>query len=487
MTEKSYLRTEPGQRIDQPELQHAAERSQKDAIAQLVEEVIRGPDGPATAITGWTVTTSGGSITVARGTAITGYRDGGVLYRGTVLAGGPASRTISVAAFADGTYGVYVRLSFRPSVVRNRRVWNATATPSPTEIARLQATRIVEDWDLVLEINNPGDDFLLLGTLPITGGAPGSFTAASALLFDSARANRALTDADWGSTADRSTAAPNIRGLTRFARMVMRQLQDIIGGTFFGTAVPSPGTAGTGPRSLTSLNENKLDRNGSTTITGDLTPSASGTRSLGSDILRFLRLWANQVRVGAGVSASAGVILGDDLSDAAKQVFFTGSTSAREARITHDPTGSAAGNGQLAIVSSAVLLTGTAETTIGGTELNLSSQSVSPTSLSNIRIRRVISVAASQAYVGVIARDTPFNVNFTITPGAGGSIGGGGGRPAFVLGYTLTGGETGQVVQQQPYVDTGTANRVVVPMVNPVTQNNGATLNATFLIVELVS
>ena len=484
MTEKSYLRTEPGQRIDQPELQHAAERSQKDGLAQLVEEVIRGPDGPATAITGWTVTTSGGSITVARGTAITGYRDGGVLYRGIVLAGGPASRTISVAAFADGTYGVYVRLSFRPSVVRNRRAWNATATPSPTEIARLQATRIVEDWDLVLEINNPGDDFLLLGTLPITGGAPGSFTAAAALLFDSARANRAITDADWGSAADRSIFTPNIRGLTRWTRMVMRQLQDIIGGSYFAAEVPIPGTPGSGPRSLFALNVDKLDRNGSTTITGDLTPNATGARSLGSEIRRFLRVWTDQLRTGDGVAA----IFGDAASDASKTLSFTGSTSGRSGSWTHNPTGGAGGNGISQILANTVSLVGTTDVVLSSGAIDLASASLLLTNLSNVRIRRVFSVSASQAYAGVIARDTPFTVNFTITPPSpGGTVGGSGGRPAFVLGYTLADGEAGQVVQQQPFIDSSTTNRVVVPIVNPVTQNNGATLNATFLIVELVS
>lgn len=483
MTEKTYLRTERGQRIDQPDFQHAIETSPKAEAAQLLEELVRGPDGPATAITGWTVTTSGGSIIVVRGTAVTGYREGGRLYRAAILAGGPAERTLSVGSFPDGTYGVYVRLSFRPSVVRNRRVWDATATPSPLERARVQATRVVEDWDLVVEINNPGDDFLLLGTIPITGGVLGSFTSVPSLLFDSGRLNRELTNADWGSTADRSFAAPNIFGLVRWTRMVMRQLQDIIGSQFYAE-VPRPGTPGGGPRSLFNLNVDKLDRDGSTSITGDLTPNFTGTRSLGSSLRRFLRVWANQIQTSDGDVA----IFGDAGTDGVRSLRFSGSTSGRQGNITFDSTGSPAGNGQIAVVTSAVLLAGTANTTIQSNEINISSESVLPTSLSNIRIRRMFSVTLAVAYAGVILSNTPFNVNFNITPpGGGGSIGGVGGRPAFVLGYTLTGGEVGQVVMQQPYVSSSIANRIIVPIVNPVGQNNGATLTATFFVVELVS
>lgn len=483
MTEKTYLRTERGQRIDQPDFQHAIEVSPKAEAAQLLEELVRGPDGPATAISGWTVTTSAGSIVVGRGSAVTGYRENGRLYRAAILAGGPAERSLSVGSFANGTYGVYVRLSFRPSAVRNRRVWDASASPAPIERARLQATQVVEDWDLVVEINNPGEDFLLLGTIPITGGSPGVFVASPSLLFDSGRLYRELTNADWGTAEDRTFERPNIFGLTRWTRMVMRQLQDIIGSQFYAE-IPRPGTPGAGPRSLFNLNVDKLDRDGSTSITGDLTPNATGTRSLGSSLRRFLRLWANQIQTSDGDVA----IFGDAGTDGTRSLRFSGSSSLRQGNITFDSTGSGAGNGQFVMAATSLLLAGTSLVTLAGTEINLGSESLSLTSASSVRIRRIFSVSLAASYVGTIAQDTPFNVNFNITPpGGGGSIGGASGRPAFVIGYTLTGGEAGQVVMRQPQVSTSTTDRIVVSLINPSGANLGGTLTGTFLVVELVS
>lgn len=283
MTDKSFGRFERGERVDQPDLQHAVEEAPRNLVTQLVEEVILGQDGAPTLLWGFDVTIASPVITVTRGAAITGYRHNGAAYRGMVAAGGPATRTTNVTTYADGTYGVFVRLSLRDSAVRNRRIWDALGAPAQA-VTRLMATRIVEDWDLVLERSSPGAEYLQLGTVPITGGALGAFTRSVSRLFDSSRANRVLTDADWGTAGDRNAAdTVGLRGMTRWTKMVMRQVQDIIGGGFYGSPITGT-TAGVGARNLTQLNSEKLGRSGVQAMQGSINPDTTNAYDLGDAV-----------------------------------------------------------------------------------------------------------------------------------------------------------------------------------------------------------
>lgn len=270
MTDKEYTRFERGERVNQPDLQHVAEESQKLGLAQVIGDVLVGSDGTPSFIEGFASSYDGTVVTVTGGTAITGYRDKGTLYRGAVLSGGPASRSYDVSSLPDGTYGVWIRLSFRPGRTRNRRVWNAIAGE---ETSRVMQTRMIEDWDLVFEINSPGVEWARSALLVMSGGAIVSLDDYRQRLFDSVSTNRALSNVQWGSTTDRDPAnTTGIRSLSKWIWMVMRQLQEIIGGTFFGID-PKSGTAdgSDGPRSLTQLNDEKLARNGAQSMTGTLT------------------------------------------------------------------------------------------------------------------------------------------------------------------------------------------------------------------------
>jgi hypothetical protein len=392
MTEKDFALFERGERVDQPDLQHAVEATPRNIITQIIEELILGADGAPTQVWGFDTTIASPVITVTRGVAITGYRDRGTVYRGILLAGGPANRTINVATYQDGTYGVYVRMSLRPTAARNRRFWNALG---PAEVLRLANTRIAEDWDLVLERANPGADYLLLGTVPITGGALGAFTRSVSRLFDSARANRVLTDADWGAAADRNAAdTAGLRGLTRFNKMVLRQLQDIIGGVFFGSPITGT-TAGAGARNLTQLNGEKLGRSGEQPMTGDLYPNATNTLVLGQDgtpPIRWLTAFVD------ALDAFTQIRAGDAGSTAGSEVLFQSNNNLRNAGIIHDPAAGA--RGRLTIYSG-----------VGGTdgELELDGD-VSANTLAVAGAASANSVAASTLAVSGAAATGPLTV-----------------------------------------------------------------------------
>lgn len=290
MTEKSYSKFERAERVDQPDLQHAAEQSHRNALTQLIEEVVLGADGSPVELYGWDASYVGSVLTVIRGSAITGFRDRGVLYRAAILSGGPTSRTRNVASYADGSYGVYVRLALRPGEIKNRRIWDAS---SATEVTRLISTRTIEDWDLVVERGNPGEDYLQIATVTITGGSLSGYTHIGSRLFDSSRSNRAYEDADWGAAADRDeTDTIGIRGLARWTKMVGRQLQDIIDVDFFGNDPKGGDANGNGPRSLSQLNSEKLARNGAQAFQGVFSPDAGNTRDQGSTGARWRQIYA---------------------------------------------------------------------------------------------------------------------------------------------------------------------------------------------------
>jgi hypothetical protein len=188
---KKYVRTEPLQRIDQPDFQHAAQGSQLDGLLHAADHILIGDDATsgvnaeggdntsasavpipgadrprarAVVLNGFEVTnhTTLGQIVISSGTAILGWHDpaGGVKY-GAVSAGDPSSQIIDVSAFSSpGTEDVYVWVRFEMIDVdyENRFFWNPVGTP--VETARQTATRAAERWNVVADTRSPGEEWL---------------------------------------------------------------------------------------------------------------------------------------------------------------------------------------------------------------------------------------------------------------------------------------------------------------------------------------
>lgn len=351
---KSYPRFERGERLDIPDATQMAEVGHRDALAQLIETILVGSDGSPRVVSGFTTTLASSVITVQAGVALTGFRDRGILYRGMVVAGGPASRNFNVSTLPDGSYGVYARLAFRPSTVRTRRFWNSTGSPA-AEYGKLLPTRVLEDWDVTPERASPGSEWVLLATFTMTGGSASALADTRKLVFDVA-ASGAYLDADWGGGNDRVVATRDIngpKGLLKWITAVNRQLQDVIDGSGLLGGVPrwfndpKLGTnSGSGPRSLTQLNNEKLGRNGVQGMQGDLTGDTDSTRSLGSLAVRWLNAFLRALRVDGDADIGGQVSPGSRLNlsgvpNLKPSVLWT-RTNGGEKRtlITHDPHGS---------------------------------------------------------------------------------------------------------------------------------------------------
>lgn len=293
----SLTRTELGERVEQTDFEHATSTSLLELGSKLMEGLVVGDGASDSApktfvIHGFESADGYGElpgtvVTINRGKGIVGLNEKGASLLGFMLMSGASSRNRDMNGRPNGTYGVYVRGELRDDNFENRAFWESLADPV-TETSRNIATKKMDDWSLAIETVPPGPEYVLVGTL-VKSGATLTLTDSRPHFFEGVSTNSyAVVDAEWGGGNDRSSnrGLYGVRSLRRFARGVLRQLQDIIGGAGWWTLIS--GTAdGVGIRSLTQLNAEKLARNGAQSMTGTLSPDADNTRDIGTTILRW--------------------------------------------------------------------------------------------------------------------------------------------------------------------------------------------------------
>lgn len=356
-TNIELLRSDAGERIDHPDFEFLA-TSFLAAVNRITEHFIVGTDDvseqgenfhPKTFVLAGFETTnpSGTTVTVTKdvvsgtvtqpGAAIAAYRELGQPRFGAVLAGGDASKSVDVLSFPNGTYGVYVRLQFRDAEIQNRLFWNPI-TPTPVEFPRAIATRRSESWDVAIELVSPGPEWLLIAELD---RATMDITDRRNFFFEGQAANDyEVVDAEWGSTTDRDDdrAVHGVTGLYRAIRGLQRQVQDIIGGAGWWVTL-----AGASARSLAQLVSEKLNRDGSQTMEGDLLPDDDATQSLGSALARWLYVHAAQVNFELNLQGTA---------TGSQALFLSGGAAgSSQGELTNDPTGGPGSTSQVTLLA----------------------------------------------------------------------------------------------------------------------------------------
>jgi hypothetical protein len=298
---KKYLRTESGERIDQPDFEHAAEESQLAGLTQLGETFIVGSDAGQKnyVLSGFKVTNpSANNLEISIGSGILSWKDQGNVEHG-VMIDMTTARTVGLSTTLAGagatTYGVYVSFNLQDAQQENRNFWNALAA-TPVEVTRQIATRRVDSLEVNIKASSPGTEWMHIadivpGSLTAPGvGSTTGITDKRVFYFEGAVVNTYSPDNDWGDgtndrNADRSTYG--IKGLRTFVRAIQRQLKDIIGassGNWFSSV----------PSSITSLHNDKLSRSGLNTISGNIIPDGDGTREFGSPAAAFESLHATR-------------------------------------------------------------------------------------------------------------------------------------------------------------------------------------------------
>lgn len=233
MTVKKYLNTLPGERIDQPDMQHAAEVSQRAIEESILGNLIlEDADLQGRIIDGFDVVFGANTVTVNRGKAILGATIDGEAVWAMMTAAGPDQRVVGVSVPDATGYGVYVRFEALDDNTANRMFWDAAQTPA-VEVARNIATRRAANWSVAIELTAPttGGWTKIYG-FDVVGGSITNTTDERRFLFEGYAGNNFLmTDTQWGGGTDRDAdrATYGVKSLGRFVWMVLRQLQDVIG------------------------------------------------------------------------------------------------------------------------------------------------------------------------------------------------------------------------------------------------------------------
>lgn len=286
---KELVNIAAGLRLDLKDVRDLAINSTLKGLAQIGDQLIAGPTTetiPRTksiVLSDFAASVATTAVTVRGGSAVVGTHYDGETVEGLVLSGGSAEKTIEIGGYADGTYGLFVRLELAPTTYENRTYWDPSASPSPTEVTKNSATRLVEDWSPSVALVSPGSEWVRLGEITKTGAS---------LVYADQRPFAFDVDGGgnprWGSATERQyprVAAARITGVAQFAQFALTQIRDLIGAS--GADTPHPFRdlgvsgggdvdAGTGYVGVGQLNAGKLSRHGGQLVSGYLPFDTAG-------------------------------------------------------------------------------------------------------------------------------------------------------------------------------------------------------------------
>ena len=322
---KNFVKVERGQRIDEPDFQHAIEDTPRDMMGQWVDGVLVGQEPVHNVVQPRTYIVRGFEVTglstpprvqvdrLDDGCALLAFRKGSTVQNGCILTGGDAQRIINISTLADGTYGVYIRFDFREDEFSNRLFWDPNASP-PAEFARNVATRFAENWSITVELANPGAEWTHIADVT-KAGALITLTVDRRDLYFEGRPDGFYDPGDeWGSLSDRLDARGDhgVFGFRRAIRALQKQVQDILHGSNFVAGADGwfdDITLAPLGQSIRDLISGKLARDGSQTMQGDFDPDGDNTRDMGSSGVRWQDIFAYTLDVATGITLAAGGLI----------------------------------------------------------------------------------------------------------------------------------------------------------------------------------
>lgn len=159
---KDVVRFEAGERVDLDDFTTVAE-SGLDQAGHLLESMLTNPSGQRMwVLDGFAITNPSASLVrVTKGRAILARREGGEILYGLLATEGDATKTVDIAAFSAGTYGIYIRFEFVDGEDASRIFWNAADDGS--EYAQAIASRRTANWSLKVELTSPGVEWFKIG------------------------------------------------------------------------------------------------------------------------------------------------------------------------------------------------------------------------------------------------------------------------------------------------------------------------------------
>lgn len=292
-------RVQDNERIERSDYEYGIDEMPQSFGRMLPAQFLSNPAGARLwIISGWDITNPAlAQCRVTKGVALLNVREKGQVLPGMLSFEGDSQRTLDLASYANGTYGVYVRFELIDAAFQNRIFWNPT---TQTEFTQSIATRRIANWGMRVEAVSPGAEWFKIADVAVSGGLITSITKRRQFFFEGQEdASYAATVSDgftganvadptarrvWGAAdargaldrnADRATYG--VKDLQTFTAAVREQLRAMQGSN---PATPWYGSVVEG------LNR-KVSRFGDSTLAGDYLPDVHNTRALGSSGIRW--------------------------------------------------------------------------------------------------------------------------------------------------------------------------------------------------------
>jgi len=327
------LRLQDSQRVDREDVEFLA-NSALSGSKELVQHFLlghtqyAGDTGPGTEgrrkvmiVSGFkpelaTPPGTNNQLKVVRGTALLGMRDPQTNQPsyGVVAGVGDDQKILDLSAYANGTYGVWLRFELVDGGFANRVFWDPLAVKEYTQNI---ATRRVANWGLTTVLGggpttSPGSEWTYLGDVVKSAG-PLAVTPRRTLYFEGYEQNGLVPpfylplaySPAWGSASDRNAdrGTYGLQDLHSFVSATLQKLFEIQGTNWWLAPAESlsnkmsrNGDTSSGPYVFNGA----VTHQSTTTLNGDV--RGNGTANLGDATYKFnnMRLAGDAVVDGAG-------------------------------------------------------------------------------------------------------------------------------------------------------------------------------------------
>jgi hypothetical protein len=273
-------RYENTQRVERADMELVGDSIPRNVGAALPAQFLTNPAGQAAWImSGFAVSNPAlKQCRVDRGVALLQTKENGAVERGMLAYEGVAFINLDLAAYANGTYSVYIRFELVDGDFQNRIFWTGAA-----EAASNIATKRVAGWGLRVELVSPGSEWFKIGEVVVSASPTLAVTNKRFFYFEGEEANATPYAKTWGGGSDRNSnrATNGVKDMQTFVQAVQVQLESIMGTPQRWWETPT-----------VALNQ-KLTKTGGDTLSGTHTldgtarfagnflPDTNGTRVLG--------------------------------------------------------------------------------------------------------------------------------------------------------------------------------------------------------------
>lgn len=230
---RDLLRMEPNERLDLPDFEQLQRGARAEARA-IARAVLFGGADTKKVLGGWVVTANSPAdalVNVARGAALGAYEEPltGAFDYGASIYEGESTQELDFSALANGTYGIWIRLSAEASTQGNRVFWDGT---NDTEVIDALDTRYVVAWDTQISASSPGTGWMQVASVAWAGStvASGDITHNPDMFFEgNAAASYAHVWGDGGNDRNTNRALYGVGSLYTFVHAMRRQIEEIVG------------------------------------------------------------------------------------------------------------------------------------------------------------------------------------------------------------------------------------------------------------------